>query len=408
MTAFEPVRVGTAVAPRVLAAVCDDATRSVVEAVLAARGGLVQIIDGGAAGALACIAAGAPPRLLIVDLGDSADPVAAIDALADVCLAGTPVVVLGAINDIALFRALTALGIADYLVKPVAADALAAALDRATAGSAPAGQARVVALIGARGGVGTTTLALASAWLLRTDARVTLLDLDLHFGGAALALDSVPAAGLRNLLGAPDRLDGLLVDSAQTVIAPGLALLAAEAGLEHDAVVDPQGLAVLLAALGESTDLVIVDVPRRLDAATRMLLRTADCVGIVTDFGLAGLRDTARLLKLITGLRAGARPLVIANRMGAADGQLPRAEFERGIGGAIDFAIADDVPGAAAAAARAKPLSAVGAAPRTLDQLQALAAVLGARTAHAHAASNCRDRLRWRDRLRALFDRLQT
>jgi pilus assembly protein CpaE len=230
--------------------------------------------------------------------------------------------------------------------------------------------------------------------------RVTLLDLDLHFGGAALALDVVPAPGLHDMLGAPDRLDGLLVDSTQTLIAPGLALLAAEAGLESDAGVDPQGLAALLAALGGSSDLVIIDVPRRLDAATRMLLRTADCVGIVTDFGLAGLRDTARLLTLITGLRAGARPLVIANRMGSAAGQLPRREFECGIGGPIDFVVADDVRGAAAAAARAKPLSAVGVAPHTQAQLEALAAGLAARAPALSAPQ------RWRDRLRAWFDRL--
>jgi pilus assembly protein CpaE len=399
MTAFEPLGVGTPIAPRMLAAVCDDATRGVVAAVLGARGD-ADIVDGGAAAARAFIAATAPPRLLVIDLGDSADPLADIDALADVCLAGTPVVALGAVNDIALFRALTDLGVADYLVKPVAAGALAAAIDRATAGAAPTGQARVVALIGARGGVGTTTLALASAWLLQSQARVTLLDLDLHFGGAALALDIAPAAGLCDLLGAPDRLDALLVDSAQRAIAPGLALLAAEAGLEGDAIVDPAGLAALLAALGGGSDIVIVDVPRRLDGATRLLLRTADCVGIVTDFGLAGLRDTGRLMTLITGLRAGARPLVIANRLGAADGQLPRREFERGIGAPIDFVVADDVRGATAAAARAKPLSAVGLAPATLAQLAALADALGARIATPPPSRH------WRDRLRARLDRL--
>jgi pilus assembly protein CpaE len=397
MTAFKPIVADAQIVSQTLAAVCDDATRAVVTAVLAARGA-ADIVDGGAAGARAFIAATAPPRLLVIDLDGSADPLADIDALADVCVAGTPVVALGTTNDIALFRALTGLGVADYLVKPVSADALAAALDRATAGGVPASQTRVVALIGARGGVGTTTLAVASAWTLHAHMRVTLLDLDLHFGGAALALDIAPALGLRDLLGAPDRLDALLVESAQTAIAPGLALLAAEAALESDAVVDPQGLAALLAALGGSSDIVIVDVPRRVDAATRLLLRTADCVGVVTDFGLAGLRDTARLVKLITGLRAGARPLVIANRLGAADGQLPRREFERGIGGPIDFVVADDVRSAAASAARAKPLSAIGAAPNTLAQLTALAEGLGGCALVASAPQT------WRDRVRARFD----
>ena len=95
-----------------------------------------------------------------------------------------------------------------------------------------------------------------------------------------------------------------------------LALLAAEVPLEAETGSTAAGVAALLAALAGSADTIIIDLPRQLDAVTRGLLRTVDSVAIVSDFTLAGLRDTQRLVRLAAGLRAGARPLVIANRSG--------------------------------------------------------------------------------------------
>ena len=77
------------------------------------------------------------------------------------------IVALGTVNDVGLFRDLLAAGASDYLVKPVSREALAAALERdGGRGAAAAWLGQVIAFIGSRGGVGTTTAAVACAWLL--------------------------------------------------------------------------------------------------------------------------------------------------------------------------------------------------------------------------------------------------
>lgn len=382
MTQLLTVGPATARAPRQLAALCDAPTREIVAHALAARGGApAEIIDGGIDAAAMRIAATEPPELVIIDLDASHDIAASIAALADVCAPETAVIALGSANDIALYRQLCDAGVRDYLVKPVAADTLSAALDAATAATGGGG-ARIVAMIGARGGVGATALALSAGWTLaQAGARVVLLDLDLHFGAMALALDTVPAPGLRDLLASPDRVDATLIDAAlvridgRTAASTQLALLAGEVALEAAVEATPAGVAALLAALSRSADTIIVELPRQLGPAARDVLRTADQVAIITDYGLAALRDTQRLVRLAAGLRAGARPLILANRTSRdRPGQLARAAFEKALGIACDVEIAEDAAAAHAAAAQARPLSAVA---RDAAPWRALAALLG-------------------------------
>ena len=374
---------GMARALRHVAALCDAPTRAVVTGVLRARSGApAEIIDGGIDAATRLIAATLPPELVIVDIDAAPDVAASIEALANVCAPETRVIVVGSLNDILLYRRLIAAGVADYLVKPLAPERLAASIDAALATQRGSG-ARVVAMIGARGGVGTSALALSAGWTLAQQCgqRVVLLDLDLHFGALALGLDVVPGPGLRDLLANPDRVDATLIDAALLRVDGSkagdarLALLAAEVPLEAETGSTAAGVAALLAALAGSADTIIIDLPRQLDAVTRGLLRTVDSVAIVSDFTLAGLRDTQRLVRLAAGLRAGARPLVIANRSGRdAPGQLTRAAFEAALGVGCDLEIAEDPVAARAAALDAGPLA---ASARSAAPWQALAALLG-------------------------------
>ncbi len=107
--------------------------------------------------------------LLIVDLGDSSDPVADAAALKTTVPGGSVVIGVGRINDVALYRDLVAVGFNDYLALPLAEGALARAAERALeqrergAGSMANGglkdaKPRTLSVIGARGGVGATTV----------------------------------------------------------------------------------------------------------------------------------------------------------------------------------------------------------------------------------------------------------
>jgi pilus assembly protein CpaE len=291
------------------------------------------------------------------------------------------VLALGRTNDIGLYRALMRMGVSDYLVKPVSAEALVDALHRAQEAEAtaadPAAGARVFAFIGARGGVGTTSLAVSTAWCLAREhgQRSVLLDLDLQFGAAALSLDLEPERGLREILANPERIDGLLVSSAMTHAGERLHLMGAEEPLEEDVEIAPAGLKTLFSAMNDAADAVIVDLPRRLDRAAREVLASAETVVVVTDLTLPGMRDAQRLTRLLKTL-AAKRVLVVANRVGGASGELPQAEFVKGLGSPLALAAPADAKAAEAAAEQAKPLLEVAGKTAFAAEVRRLAAQL--------------------------------
>jgi pilus assembly protein CpaE len=366
-----------------LASVADDVTRETVKAVLAQLGWQnAKCRKGGAEAALDFIKSDGPPALLVVDISGSADPLDAIEALIALRGADTKLIAIGMENDVGLYRRLIERGVSDYLVKPLQSQALLDAIQSATRAErgepAPAKAARVVAIIGARGGVGATTIAASSAWTMAKEKqqRVVLLDLDLHFGSLALSLDLEPGRGLREILNNPDRVDSLLVRSAMTKAGEGLRLLAAEEPLETVLPANPGGFDALLADLAGSTDCVVIDVPRALTGLTRHALAIADAIGIVSEQSLPAMRDTQRLLALVKSMRADAQALVIANRVGGIAGEIGRADFERGIGAKVDFSVPADTKAAIAAAERAKAFAEVARDAKCLAELRRLATAL--------------------------------
>lgn len=346
-----------------------------------------DIREGGIEAAEAHLAAAPMAALLVLDLSDCPAPLGAVDALAELCPPETRVIAIGTRNDVALYRGLRAIGVADYLLKPLdpgsLADAIRAALAEgatpATAGAVREGKGDVIAFIGARGGVGSTALAIAAAHLLATGregpAPVILLDLDLQGGTVALDLDTPPAEGLAAILASPDRVDDMLLESAASTHALGFRMLAAEEPTERQLKVQPESVQALLAALAAAHDAVVVDLPRRLDRAVRSVLRTADRVVVVTAPTLAGLRDARRLSAFLAGIRAGQRPVVVLNRAGAAPGQVPLADFEAALGGPVDLVVPEMPLVARQAAGAATAFSAV-AGGREAEVLSGLARLL--------------------------------
>ena len=190
------------------------------------------------------------PKQLVVDISGSTDPLAAIDSLAEVCDEGTQVIALGDINDVELYRSLVRHGVQDYLVKPVSAETVAAALSRAERG--PSGEAapkvgRLIAVIGARGGVGATTVATNLAWTLANDhgMRVALVDLDLFFGTCGLSLNLELGRGFREALENPARVDSLFIERAMVREGENLFVLSTEEALDGAFSFDPVGADLL-------------------------------------------------------------------------------------------------------------------------------------------------------------------
>src|SRR4028119_1532759 len=93
----------------------------------------------------------------------------------------------------------------------------------------------MAAVVGVRGGVGASTIATSLAWLLgeRTGRSTALLDLDVHFGTGALALDLEPCRGLTDAIENPSRIDGLFIERAMVRANERLSVLSAEAPIHQ-------------------------------------------------------------------------------------------------------------------------------------------------------------------------------
>lgn len=288
------------------------------------------------------------PAILIVDVSGVDRVLDAVQALSDVCEPQLQVVVVGEVNDVGLFRRLLAMGVADYLFKPLTADMLESVILRLSGNEAHGGNARLgklVAVRGGRGGVGASSIAanLASYLSEQASRRVALIDLDIEGGTQALMLGSTPNSGLAEALAVPGRIDDLFIERATISVSPRLDLLASETasgqqtgGVDPAAVVSAEATEALLGRLQRIYHYVVMDVAlaRRLQSAT--LLAAAQVEIVAMDATITGARDGGRALRAADA--RGARPIAV-HSMAGRPGDLSAADFAAALGQAPDCAI---------------------------------------------------------------------
>jgi pilus assembly protein CpaE len=367
-----------------LAFVADENSRAALaQAVQDLQLNDAQVGIGTVADAVRVLTGMATPQRLVIDLSGSIEPLADIEALADVCDDGTQLIALGDVNDVNLYRDLMTCGASDYLIKPITVRTIAAALqrlDRAAARPAAAEKGRppgrTVAVVGARGGAGATTVAVNVAWLMAHDLnrRTALVDLDLYFGTCALALDLEPGRGFREALENPERIDGLFVERAMVRESEHLFVLAAEDDIATPRTFDPAALALLINHLQRDFDYIVFDLPRFAARTQVALLPGPLSVVIVSDPTIAGMRDTLRLGKALRGTVAASDFYVVLNRCGAVKGgELDRKNFEQDTDVTVGYMIPFDVRPAAASAGAGKPLAKVASRSKAAQCLKRLA-----------------------------------
>ena len=254
--------------PEAVAFVEDESSRELIGRALSEfMFSNVGIKRGNISTAISQLAEQRSPRLLIVDISNVDLPLSSIAELAEVCEPGVTVVAIGDRNDVGLFRELINSGIRDYLVKPLTYQLLHRSLLNIVQDVALPKQTtnlgRVTVFLGARGGVGTTTLATSCGWEIarQRHRRVGLLDLDLHFGSAALALDLDPSHVLREALDDPSRIDGLFVDRAMMKHSPMFYVLAGEEPLSEMVPLGRAGIELVVAELRAKFHYVLIDMP---------------------------------------------------------------------------------------------------------------------------------------------------
>lgn len=303
----------------------------------------------------------AAPKVLCVEVASAESAPGGLDKLADVCSPETKVIVCGAVNEFSFFRWLTDMGISDYLLKPLTGPAIEVAYKKTqdiTAVMQPSviakKEARIISVIGARGGVGATTVAVNMAWILAQEfqSKTAILDLDPQLGTVALALDVEPGRGLRDALEKPERIDSLFMDRVMVRLDDYLSILSTEEPLEENLVSNDAAATALFKQTRPKFSHIVVDVPRVLTPFTRAALKQADHIVCVTELTITGLREALRYLEYFRNHLKVAPPVFVANKVGLAGRhQMPQVEFEKGLGAKIDFAIPFVIEAHAAATA---------------------------------------------------------
>jgi MinD-like ATPase involved in chromosome partitioning or flagellar assembly len=226
---------------------------------------------------------------------------------------------------------------------------------------------RVVVVLGCRGGVGSTSIAVGLAWLLSEEnaLNTALLDLDAHFGSVALALNLDPGEGLPQALEQPNRVDGLFVERAVRKVGTKLFVLSSERALDTPLRGDPTGPASLVRALSQRHERVVVDLPRSDPQTMPKVLALADEIVLVTDLSLAGARDAVRLMAMVRKATSYARVRVVGGgaRDNGKNSALTPSEFRKAAGLAFEMAMAHDPEAANEAARSGRPIPKV--APRS-------------------------------------------
>jgi pilus assembly protein CpaE len=334
----------------------------------------LSVVPGGLSTA---VAAGAPEcAVLLVDISDSPDPAADIQHLTE--SGANHIVATGPVNDITLYRTLTDAGARDYLVSPILEEELARALVARPRGEiAEASELTTLstAVIGTRGGVGATTVAVSVAWLLAHEygQRTALLDLDLQFGTCALALDLLPGRGLREALEAPDRIDSMFISSAMVNESENLYVLGGEEPLDDSLFVAPHGIEMLFASIQPDFQHLMIDLPRSMVTFQRPLLAQMSNILLVSDLSLSGMRDAVRLRNLIRTVSQDVAVDVAIVESHDKRTTIDKADFERGIEGKIAYVVPHDARTAADAANNGKAIPAAGGRKPLLKSFHKLA-----------------------------------
>lgn len=344
----------------------------------------ITVEPGGIDAAITRFAGQASPNLLIIDTQQQgASMLHSLDRLAQVIEAGTKVVIIGAVNDIALFRELMARGVSEYIVPPFQPLDLIRTIcglyvnpDKPFAG-------RVIAVIGARGGVGASTIAHNIAWSIaeRQESSATLLDLDLSFGTAALDFNQDPPQSIADALMSPDRVDDVFLERVTTKQTQRLQMLTAPATLEREFELDSQSYETVIDRVRRTSPYVVLDLPHIWTSWVKHTLLAADDAIIVAGPDLASLRNAKNIMDLLKAMRPyDAPPTVVLSMVGVPKRpEIPFKDFAEALGAEPIAAIPFDPQLFGMAANNGQMIAEVAPQSKTATVLDDLAASLTGR-----------------------------
>src|ERR1051326_3115187 len=280
----------------------------------------LRIQMGGVTAAVEAYQSSPTPNVIILESENRGDDIlGSLDKLAEHCDPGTRVVVIARANDVMLYRELVRRGVSDYLIAPVGALQVV----RSVCGlfSAPDAKpvGRVIAVVGAKGGVGASTIAHNVAFSIARDLKLdsVVTDLDLAFGTAGLDFNQDPPQGIAEAVFPPARIDNAFVDRLLAKCTDHLSLLAAPATLDRVYDFGADAFESIFDSLRSTVPCAVLDVPHQWAGWTKQTLIAADDILIVAAPDLANLRNAKNMYDLLKASRPNDhRPLYCLNQVG--------------------------------------------------------------------------------------------
>jgi len=351
-----------------------------------------QIRIGGIAAAVEVYRSEPTPPLIVVEcLQDPQTLLLEVDQLAEVCDAGTKVVVVGATNDILLFRELMRRGVSEYLVAPLQPLQLISAIGGLFADPAQPFIGRSIAFVGARGGTGSSSVAHNTAFAIseRIGANTVIVDYDLPFGTAGLDFNQDPLSGVADALSQPDRLDPVLLDRMMVRCTDKLSLFAAPATLDVDWDISPEAFEEVTTQIRSTAPFVVLDLPHLWSGWMRRTLIAADEVVIVATPDLASLRNAKNMIDLIRqGRPNDAPPRLVLNQVGVPGRpEIPAKDFGAALGVHPSLIIPFDPKVFGVAANNGQMILDAGGKSKAADAFQTLAQIVSRRELPATAGT---------------------
>ena len=293
----------------------------------------VSVHMGGAQAAVAHYQESPTPNLIIIE---SALPghefVVELDRLAECCDAGTKVLVVGHSNDVLLYRELLKRGVSEYLIAPISPIQMMESISNLynDPESDPVGH--IFAFVGAKGGVGSSTVCHNASWVLSEmlKSSVVIADLDLAFGTAGLDFNQDPVQGIAEALGSPERLDEVLLDRLLTKCSEHLSIFAAPGTLDRDYDLTADSCDIVIDVVRQNVPYVAVDLPHVWTSWSKRILTQADEIVITAAPDLANLRNAKNLVDLLKQNRHNdGLPHLVINMLGMPKRpEIPVKDFE--------------------------------------------------------------------------------
>ncbi|UZF95308.1 AAA family ATPase [Bosea sp. NBC_00550] len=296
-----------------------------------------RIQMGGPAAAVETFRTAPTPNVIVVEtVSDPATLIAHLDMLSESCDPGTKVVVIGHVNDVQLYRDLLRRGISEYLIAPLGTLDLLRTLSELYITPEARNLGRVIAVVGAKGGVGSSTIAHNMSWAIarNLDASTVVVDLDIAWGTAGLNFNQDPPQGIAEAVFAPERLDANLLDRLLSRCSDNLALLAAPAVLDRTIDLDEDALEQLLELLRASVPCIVLDVPHQWSSWVKRTLISADEIVVVAEPELASLRNAKNIVDLSRATRPNdAVARLVLNKVGVPKRpEINASEFAKALG----------------------------------------------------------------------------